>query len=142
MIPTFPRKRSTSPPWRRFREDYYRFVYTRRKLEARAAACGETLDEPFTASDLDPYPGRFLREDLEEMVFRTSALMGLECLARGDGEGFEESMRNVWLARNDAPPPFDPYHWYLAFRERWEGFMAWLMENRRLAEYVSGLLES
>ncbi len=132
----------SSPPWRRFREDIYRFVYSRRKLEARAAACGETLDEPFTASELDPYPGRFLREDLEEMIFRTSALMGLECLARGDREGFEESMRNVWLARNDAPPPFDPYHWYLAFRERWEGFMAWLMENRRLAEYVSGLLES
>jgi hypothetical protein len=74
------------------------------------------------------------------MVFRTSTLMGLECLARGDGQGFEESMRNVWLARHDAPPRFDPWRWYQAYRERCENFMAWLMESDRLADYISSML--
>ncbi len=67
--------------------------------------------------------------------------MGLERLAEGDKNGFEESMRNTWLARYDAPPEFDPYRWYQAFRGRWEEFMSWLMENRRLAEYVNELYE-
>jgi hypothetical protein len=130
----------TAPPWRRFREDIYRFVYTRAKLAARAASPQGGVGETLTPADLDPYPGRFLREDLEEMVFRTSTLMGLECLARGDGQGFEESMRNVWLARYDAPPRFDPWRWYQAYRERWEKFMAWLMESDRLADYISSML--
>jgi hypothetical protein len=129
----------TSPPWRRFREDIYRFMYTRCKLAAQAEAEGAACRDLVRAQDLDPYPGRFLKDDLEDLVYRTSVLQGLDCLARQDAAGFEECMRNTWLARYDAPPGFDPYRWYQAFRERWEEFMSWLMENRRLAEYVDEL---
>lgn len=132
----------SSPPWLRFREDIYRFVYTRAKLEAQAQSEGLACPDLVRAADLDPYPGRFLRDDLEDLVVKTSMLMGLSCMAAGDAQGFEESMRNTWLARYDAPPTFDPYRWYQAFRERWEEFMTWLMENRRLAEYVNELYKS
>ena len=130
----------TAPPWRRFREDLYRFIYSRAKLEARAAD-GDVPGEVLGARDLDPYPGRFLRDDLEELIFRTSVLMGLDYLTRGDQQGFQECMLNIRLARQDAPPRFDPWRWYRAFRERWEEAMRWFTSSVRLADYAAGLLE-
>jgi hypothetical protein len=129
----------TSPSWRRFREDLDRFIYTREKLRAqRPGGGGRRLVEP---DELDPYPGRFLRDDLEDMIFKTCVLMGMDFLSRGDNRGFSESMANVQRARSEARPTFDPYAWYVEWRGRWEECMRILAGDADIREYVGGLFD-
>ncbi|MEW6552869.1 MAG: hypothetical protein AB1384_01100 [Actinomycetota bacterium] len=123
----------TAPLWRRFREDLDRFVYSREKLRRQREGEGRRVVK---VEDLDPYPGRFLREDLEDMIFRTCVLMGMDYLSRGDGRGYEECMANVLRTRTGAQAGGDPYQWYLDWRDRWEEFMAFISADRGLHEYM------
>ena len=127
----------TAPLWRRFREDLDRFVYGREKLrrqEPGAEGCRMVEVE-----ELDPYPGRFLRDDLEEMVFRTCVLMGMDCLSRGDDEGFAQCMANVRRTRGEARPRFDPWRRYMEWRRRWEEGMEFLAGDPELRRYLQGM---
>ncbi len=127
----------TAPKWRRFREDVDRFLYTRAKLRSQnpELAGWRRLE----VKELDPYPGRFIKDDLENMIFRTSLLLGLDCLSRGDRRGFEESMANLERSSADWGPESDPYQWYVDFRERWENCMDFLASSREIRDYVTGL---
>ena len=125
----------TAPPWRRFREDLDRFIYSREKLRRQAAGEGRRL---VNVEELDPYPGRFLRDDLEDLVFRTCVLMGMDCLSRGDGGGFSECMANALRARSGALTAADPYQRYLEWRGRWEEFMAFISGDAGLRDHVMG----
>jgi hypothetical protein len=86
-----------------------------------------------------------MRDDLEDMIFKTSVLMGLHQLRRpGDRSlltpaidiGFEESMKNIHIARFDATPKHDPFLWYLDFRAKWEGLMEFLTRDEALAKDI------
>ncbi len=127
----------TAPKWRRFREDVDRFLYTKAKLGSQNPELAGW--RRIEAKELDPYPGRFLKDDLENMIFRTSLLLGLDCLSRGDRRGFEESMANLERSSADGDPESDPYQWYVDFRERWENCMDFLASSREIKEYVTGL---
>jgi len=94
-----PKKKA--PAWQHLRENIYRFVYARDKLRRQEPAEGL---RQVAVEDLDPYPGGFMRDDLEDKIFKTSVLMGLMYLNQGDDFGFNESMRNIQLASFDAPP--------------------------------------
>ncbi|RJP29405.1 MAG: hypothetical protein C4536_11395 [Actinobacteria bacterium] len=123
----------TAPPWRRFREDMDRFVYSRAKLRAQRAGEGRRI---VRVEELDPYPGRFLTDDLEEMIFRTCVLMGMDCLSREDREGFAQCMANALRARSGSIPAGDPYLWYLEWRSRWEDLMGFMCADGGLRDYV------
>jgi hypothetical protein len=125
----------TAPLWRRFREDLERFIYSREKLRCQREGEGRRL---VTVEELDPYPGRFLRDDLEELVFRTCVLMGMDYLSKQDGNGFSQCMANVLRARAGANPPGDPYRRYLDWRQRWEECMAFISGDEGLRDYVMG----
>jgi hypothetical protein len=127
----------TAPAWQRFREDIYRFVYVREKLRRQEpGACPRLV----RVEELDPYPGRLLRDDLEELVFRTCVLQGLnylrapESAGTFDEVGFTETMRNILYARYDAPPRHNPFDWYLGFRNRWGRLMEFLATDDYMSE--------
>ncbi len=119
------------PSWQHFRENIYRFVYAREKLRRQVQVEGLRRVE---VDELDPYPGGCMRDDLEDMVFRTSVLMGLNYMQQNDSFGFTESMRNIKLARFDAPPRHDPFRWYLDCQARWEKLMGFLADDETLSE--------
>lgn len=123
------------PPWQHFRENVYRFIYARDKLSRQRPVDGLRLVD---VGELDPYPGRCMKEDLEELIFRTSVLIGLRCMQQGDEQGFVESMRNIYIARHDAPPEFDTFQWYLDYQVRWEGLMGFLSEDSVLSDRLLG----
>ncbi len=125
----------SAPPWRRFREDIIRFIYTREKLRSHADAPPETKKRALPIEALDPYPGRFLRDDLDELIFKSCTLMGMDYLSKGDSSGFKESMENIRLVHSRAAFPRNPYTWYLSFQSRWESFMKWLPTCRSIKEY-------
>jgi hypothetical protein len=126
----------STPLWRRFREDLDRFIYTREKL--RHQQPGTVGWRIVNIDDLEPYPGRFLRDDLEDMIFKTSLLMGLDYLSREENEGFSQCMANIRRARFEARPDFDPYGRYMEWRSRWERCMRILDQSQELRDYVEG----
>ncbi|MBN2169394.1 MAG: hypothetical protein JW738_09130 [Actinobacteria bacterium] len=128
-----------APPWQHFRENVYRFVYARAKLAAQAP--GEGMRE-VKLDELAPYPASCMGDDLEDLIFKTSVLIGMKCLEEKDELGFTESMRNVYLARYDASPSFDPYAYYIDYQKRWAMFMSALSEDsessKKLLETMNG----
>jgi hypothetical protein len=129
------------PAWAHFRENIYRFVYAREKLRRQVPDPGL---RHVSVEELDPYPGRCMRDDLEDLIFKTCTLMGFFYLRQGaEGRpvevGFQESMVNVHLARFDAPPREDPFASYLEFRESWERLMAFLASDEGVAGDIQSL---
>jgi len=129
----------TAPLWRRFREDLDRFLYTREKLRSQEPETGCRRVE---VEDLEPYPGRFLREDLEELIYRTCVLMAMEYLSKNDLEGYRESMANLVRSKDLSRFPASPFRWYLGWRGRWEELMGFLASDRESREFMEGLFRA
>ncbi len=108
------------PVWMQLREDIYRFIYERAKLEGQVVKEGMVRVAP---EDLDPYPGRFLRSDLEEKIEGACRLLSEEYLEQGDTAGSEEALQNIELARTDAVPVSNPFQDLCELQKRWKRLM-------------------
>ncbi len=108
------------PVWMQLREDIYRFIYERTKLEGQVEKKGMVRVAP---EDLDPYPGRFLRSDLEEKIEGACRLLSEEYLEQGDTVGSEEALQNIELARTDAVPVSNPFQDLCELQKHWKGLM-------------------
>lgn len=123
------------PAWASFRENIYRFVYERAKIVGQVPIEGL---RHVSIEELDPYPGACMRENLGDLIHKTSVLIGLNALANNDKLGFAESMKNIHMAFYDAPPKHDPFTWYLEWREKWERMMGFLASDERLRSSLQG----
>lgn len=116
------------PIWKRFREDIYRFLFEQNKIKNQKDL---NYMSKVTAEDFDPYPGDFLKDDLEDKIFKTNVLLALEYLAKGDVEGCQESIRNVYLSKYEAKPHFDVFDDYMKVQNNWVDLMNKSIEIRR-----------
>ena len=114
-IKHLPPKKS-HPVWKRFREDIYRFLYEQTKIREQYEVNNMHRVDP---EDFDPYPGDFLKEDLEDKIFKTNVLLALEYLSEGDIEGCRESIKNVYLSKYEAIPKEDPFTEYRKVQKDW-----------------------
>ncbi len=119
------------PRWKQAREDIYRFVFEKAKLDAQEDVPGMSRVQ---AEDLDPYPGEFLKEDLQERIFRSNQMLATEYLLERDHEGARECMRNIHLAKYDAPPTSNPFKDLLALQKTWKEIMAFLSDETNARE--------
>ncbi|MCK4475646.1 MAG: hypothetical protein KAU16_02870 [Methanophagales archaeon] len=110
----------THPVWRSLREDLYRFIYERAKINNQKEVKGMTRVYP---DEFDPYPGCFLKPDLETKIEKSSKLLSEEYLAQGDREASEEVLKNIVLAKTDAVPKFDPFQKLCVLQRRWQELM-------------------
>lgn len=108
------------PIWMQLREDIYRFIYERAKIEHQKEIKGMTKVYP---EDFDPYPGCFLKSDLEEKIEKACKLLSEEYLAQGDRQGSEEALNNIVIAKTDAVPRYDPFQSLCELQKRWQGLM-------------------
>ena len=115
------------PQWKRLREDIYRFVYQRAKMQSQHKTGNLVHVSP---EDFDPYPGEFLKPDLDEKIYRSSMMLSTQYLTQGDTEGAKEAMRNVYLSRYDAPPAFDAFRAYLETQAQWEKVIHLVRQER------------
>jgi hypothetical protein len=115
------------PFWRQLREDIYRFVFEREKIVCQHRKKGMRRVAP---EEFDPYPGCFLKADLEEKIAQACALMAVECLADGDAQGSQEALNNIVLAEGEARPRFDPFANLCQLQEGWLGLMAYVGEEK------------
>ena len=106
----------THPTWQRFREDIFRLMYTKAKIDGQTA---QTNMNMVTAEDFDPYPGEFLKDTLEDKIMKTNLILALDYLANDRVDDAKETIRNIWLAKTRAVPNDNPFEMYLAFQHRW-----------------------
>jgi len=104
------------PQWKRIREDIYRFVYEREKIAAQYKTGNIVMVTP---EDFDPYPGEFLRDDLDEKIFRSNMMLAADYMMKGEREAVTETLNNIMIARGDAKPDFDSFTRYLNNQKRW-----------------------
>ncbi|RJS77097.1 hypothetical protein CW713_10590 [Methanophagales archaeon] len=109
------------PVWRSLREDIYRFIYERAKIESQKEVKGMTRVYP---DMFDPYPGCFLKHDLESKIESASKLLSEEYLAQGDKKGSEEALKNITIARTEAVPKLDPFQKLRVLQRRWHELMS------------------
>jgi len=127
----------THPTWVRLREDIYRFIYERAKIDNQKEIEGMTKVYP---EDFDPYPGCFLKRDLEEKIEKSCKLLSEEYSAQGDIQGSEEALNNIALARTDAIPKYDPFQRLCKLQKRWRGLMEYT-HRRAVRSSIGEIIE-
>lgn len=122
------------PDWLGFRQNVLRFTYMRHKLQAQVETPGMTI---VPTGELDPYPGRFLHEDLDAKIFNTSAMLGLHYMLERDEAGFEEATRNVRLAEEKMRDQSDPFAGYLELVGLWRRLTRLLDKSAELKAAIT-----
>ena len=108
------------PMWMQLREDICRFIYERAKLEGQVEKEGMVRVAP---EDLDPYPGMFLRINLEEKIEGACQLLSEEYIEQGDTIGSDEALQNIELAMTNVVPGSNPFQNLCELQKRWKGLM-------------------
>ena len=115
------------PQWKRIREDIYRFVYEKAKISSQYKTGNMVMVTP---EDFDPYPGEFLRDDLDEKIFRSNMMLAADYMLKGDSEGCAESLNNISISRKDAKPNFDAFSRYRLNQKLWEQISSIVSQKR------------
>jgi len=115
------------PQWKRIREDIYRFVYEKAKISAQYKTSNMVIVTP---EDFDPYPGEFLRDDLDEKIFRSNMMLAADYMMKGDAEGCAESLNNISISRKEAKPGFDAFSRYRSNQKLWEQISSIVAQKR------------
>ncbi len=127
----------THPTWQRFREDIFRLLYSKAKIDGQTEEVNMTLVE---AEDLDPYPGEFLRDTLDDKILKTNLILALDYLTDDRVADAKETIRNIWLAKTKAVPIDNPFEVYLNFQRRWRTLRK--LSSRGLGVAFSSIIKS
>lgn len=125
------------PTWRQLREDIFRFVFEREKITRQQDREGMRRVAP---EEFDPYPGCFLKPDLEEKIEQACTLLAEQYESNGDAQGSKEALNNITLATTEARPRFDPFANLYRMQERWQGLMAYTSEGT-IASRIRDIIE-
>jgi glycosyltransferase involved in cell wall biosynthesis len=109
------------PLWRQIRADIIRFIYEREKLRTQIESSAQMETQKMvyiTPEDLDPYPGAFLRDDLEEKINKCSDMLAEYYRSQRDEIGVREALHNKSVAQSYSPA--NPFKWLLKLQRDWE----------------------
>jgi hypothetical protein len=115
------------PIWKRLREDIRRLLYDKTKIEQQQESPTMHMVEP---EDFDPYPGAFLKGDLEDKIFKTNLILALDYLADKDLEACKEAINNIWIAKNEAIPEGNVFETFVAFQQQWRRLIQFAHDHR------------
>ena len=124
-IKHLPPKKS-HPIWKRFREDIYRFLYEKQKIDTQYEVPNMNLVTP---ADFDPYPGNFLTDDLEDMIFKANVMLAMDYLSQGDIEAAKESMKNIYLSKYDSNKDQDVFGSLIKLQKNWRKLLKFSKRN-------------
>lgn len=110
-------KLNSHPLWMQIRQGIYRFIYERAKIENQKEV--KRMQKVYLR-DFDPYPGYFLKEDLDEKIKETCKLLSEKYRAQDDIHGSKEALNNIKLAETDAVPKYDPFQRLCDLQKQWK----------------------
>ncbi len=111
------------PLWQLVRLDIERFIYDRKKVRQ----IEEQLQIP--ADYFDPWPGRFLTDDLEERIYKTNMMLSQQYLIDGDKEAAQGCLENIFYGRHEYKPG-DPLGEFRSFQSCWQELMGFIDRQR------------
>jgi CRP-like cAMP-binding protein len=114
------------PVWQRFRQDMYRFYYEKKKIVTQYE---KSNMEEVSAQDFDPYPGEFMKVDLEDKIFKANIMLALDYLSEDEIENTKATLKNIYLSKYSAEPDFNVFEKYLELQEEWENILEFAEEN-------------
>jgi hypothetical protein len=115
------------PAWRPLREDIYRFLYQRAKIDhSRDGGGHHALDR----NRYLPYPGVFFEDDFIERATKACTILAIDYMAKGERENAEEALKNIHHAHYLARAEGDPFQAYLDFQKKWAEMMSLIGEHR------------
>ena len=117
----------THPTWRKVREDVLRFVFEKSKLEAQKPVPGM---KRITAEDLEPFPGEFLGEDLEDRIFHSNIMLAVDYLRRDDKKGAVECMNNINLAKTKVTTEANSFQNLIQLQKTWKNLMEYFSSEK------------
>ena len=126
----------TFPLWQQVREDIQRFIFQKKKLETQESHPHMSF---LRADDLDPYPGEFLKDDLNDRIFRSNHMLAIDYISQGNTEGALECMKNIELAGKLDSLKENPFQDLCALQKEWKQLMA-VFENRKKAEAAASTI--
>ncbi|RJQ28458.1 hypothetical protein C4571_03745 [Candidatus Parcubacteria bacterium] len=104
------------PQWQRIRQDMVRFLYQREKIARQTDRPGMTRVE---AEDFLPYPGTFLRKDLDDKIRMTNRALVEMYTSQGNLDAVEEARKNLEIA-DQMIFKADPFAVLLQVQEEWK----------------------
>ncbi|MBT8491284.1 MAG: hypothetical protein KJN62_09560, partial [Deltaproteobacteria bacterium] len=113
-----PKSHST---WKQLREDIYRFVFERAKLRDQDTTVEGMVT--VSAEELFPYPGAFLKDDLEDKIANACMILADDYRAEGKEADRAETLKNIDIAIRDARPVENAFHRLLTIQKLWETMM-------------------
>ncbi|MFQ5815599.1 MAG: hypothetical protein ACE5G7_03785 [Candidatus Hydrothermarchaeaceae archaeon] len=108
------------PLWRRFMIDAMRYVYERQKLRTQKTVRVRPMD-------LDPYPGEFLKDDLDEKILRASTTIYKEYMEKGEEESAEIVLDIPRMASQGTK--LNPYTHLVELKETWERLSGFIRDK-------------
>jgi hypothetical protein len=104
------------PTWKLLREDIYRFVREREKLRSQ-----EFRSDMVTvlAEELDPYPGAFLKDDLEQKVADACRILADTYRSEGAEKDEVETIFNIEIAHTEAAKKEKSFQRFMELQEKW-----------------------
>lgn len=114
------------PVWQRFRQDMYRFYYEKKKLDTQI----EKSNMQFvSAEDFDPYPGEFMKKDLEDKIFKSNIMLALDYLSENKIENTKATLKNIYISKYSAEPDQNVFKNYLELQDEWENILDFADKN-------------
>jgi len=114
------------PVWQRLRQDIYRFFYEKAKLETQVEKPNMIEIEP---EDFDPYPGEFMKKDLEDKVTKTNLILALDYLTNDKVEDAKGAIKNIYISKYDAVPEENVFAEYLKIQNNWREILTFASEE-------------
>jgi len=128
---------NSNPTWKQLREDIYRFVFERAKLRDQDTEEGMVY---VSAEELSPYPGAFLKDDLEDKIARACMILADDYRAEGKEADRSETLKNIDIATGEALPIENAFHQLFNIQKLWEKMMEFSSREeikRRLTQEVT-----
>jgi hypothetical protein len=110
----------SSPVWRQIRRDTRRFIFERAKIDSQVTRSGMVRVK---AEEFDPYPGAFLKEDLEDKIYRANQLLAIDYLREGKKKDCQEALDNIL---HIEALKIDPFKNLVSLQKRWQKMMDFL----------------
>ena len=112
--------------WKRLRQDIYRFFYEKAKIESQEEKPNMIEIEP---EDFDPYPGEFMKKDLEDKVTKTNLILALDYLTENQVENAKGAIKNIYISKYDAVPSKNVFKAYLETQKNWRDLLQFAREE-------------
>ena len=82
-----------------------------------------------SAEELDPYPGSFMKDDLEKKIERACTILAEQYRKDGKEADAAETLKNIEIAKFDAIPVKNTFHHLLNIKKLWEKMMEFTSRN-------------